>query len=302
MPRPAPSGAAGPRDRRTRIRPGRKPRHPAGVLRVAAGGHAGVPADRQSRGGRGGGGGSLLSGLMARRATACDSRPHERHAPARAQGDHPSRRQAGDDSPRAGGRCPAGQRLPGPPLAQRKLDQLRRKSAPLDGGNEAREQIVALSREWSLLSPYTAFLVLENDQQYAQWNINRSNGGATGTPPIAGGPRGLRGSGSTWSSRNGSGSKSWPKRTALRGCCATPVRRWTTATRSWPMALLDSERKSDLARGSAEYGVLSKKAMAAAVRDAAGVAGIGAGLVRSGGPQRAGPDRAGRERTDRRGL
>ena len=33
--------------------------------------------------------------------------------------------------------------------------------------------MIALSQEWSLLSPYTAFLVLESDSQYAQYGIDR---------------------------------------------------------------------------------------------------------------------------------
>ena len=36
-----------------------------------------------------------------------------------------------------------------------------------------KQQIIALSQEWSLLTPYTAFLVLENDREYPLWGINR---------------------------------------------------------------------------------------------------------------------------------
>src|SRR5262249_10166965 len=34
-------------------------------------------------------------------------------------------------------------------------------------------QIVALSQEWTLLSPYTAFLVLENEDEYPKYGIKR---------------------------------------------------------------------------------------------------------------------------------
>ncbi len=51
--------------------------------------------------------------------------------------------------------------------AQRKLDELRRRQpAP-------QQQIVGLSQEWSLLTPYTAFLVLESEQEYSTWRIDR---------------------------------------------------------------------------------------------------------------------------------
>ena len=36
-----------------------------------------------------------------------------------------------------------------------------------------KQQIIALSQEWSLLTPYTAFLVLENDREYPLWGIDR---------------------------------------------------------------------------------------------------------------------------------
>ncbi len=54
--------------------------------------------------------------------------------------------------------------------AQKRLDQLR--STVFD--DEAiQNRIVGLSREWSLLSPYTAFLVLETEKEYATWGIDR---------------------------------------------------------------------------------------------------------------------------------
>jgi len=37
-----------------------------------------------------------------------------------------------------------------------------------------RQQVLALAQEWSLLTPYTAFLVLESDADYQRWNVKRS--------------------------------------------------------------------------------------------------------------------------------
>jgi len=53
---------------------------------------------------------------------------------------------------------------------QRRLEQLRRLE-PDD--KDVPDQIIALSQEWSLLSPYTAFLVLESEADYERWNIDR---------------------------------------------------------------------------------------------------------------------------------
>jgi len=54
--------------------------------------------------------------------------------------------------------------------AQRRLEQLRRLDPDKKG---VRDQIIALSQEWSLLSPHTAFLVLESESDYERWNIDR---------------------------------------------------------------------------------------------------------------------------------
>jgi len=54
--------------------------------------------------------------------------------------------------------------------AQHKLDQLR--GAQNRIGDE--KQIVALSQEWTLLSPLTAFLVLESEAEYPRYGILRS--------------------------------------------------------------------------------------------------------------------------------
>jgi hypothetical protein len=54
--------------------------------------------------------------------------------------------------------------------AQRRLDRLRQMGTE----DEAqRAQIIALSQEWSLLSPLTAFLVLETEADYKRWRIDR---------------------------------------------------------------------------------------------------------------------------------
>ncbi|MFN0054488.1 MAG: VIT domain-containing protein [Planctomycetales bacterium] len=59
---------------------------------------------------------------------------------------------------------------------QRKLEQLSAR-APTTGPKAAidssRDQIISLSQEWTLLSPLTAFLVLERESEYAQYGITR---------------------------------------------------------------------------------------------------------------------------------
>ena len=54
--------------------------------------------------------------------------------------------------------------------AQRQLEQWRNRDQNQD---EVRQQIVALSQEWSLLSPHTAFLVLESEEDYPRWGLDR---------------------------------------------------------------------------------------------------------------------------------
>jgi hypothetical protein len=54
--------------------------------------------------------------------------------------------------------------------AQRRLDQLRRAGTDDEAQRSA---IVGLSQQWSLLSPYTAFLVLESETDYKRWGIDR---------------------------------------------------------------------------------------------------------------------------------
>ena len=58
--------------------------------------------------------------------------------------------------------------------AQRKLAQLQSVTTGDPAAVKERHQkIIALSQEWTLLSPDTAFLVLESEAQYAQWQIDR---------------------------------------------------------------------------------------------------------------------------------
>ena len=60
--------------------------------------------------------------------------------------------------------------------AQRKVDQLRAREALADSTTERQSAIagiVSLSQEWTLLSPHTAFLVLENEGEYPRYGITR---------------------------------------------------------------------------------------------------------------------------------
>lgn len=58
--------------------------------------------------------------------------------------------------------------------AQRSMDTLRQKLAlKEDDAEKLRKATIALSQEWCLMSPYTAFLVLENEQAYDQWGVPR---------------------------------------------------------------------------------------------------------------------------------
>jgi len=65
--------------------------------------------------------------------------------------------------------------------AQRKLDRLRREG----DAEKNRQRIVALSQQWSLLSPHTAFLVLETEQDYQRWDIDRRQRRRYWKPPGA---------------------------------------------------------------------------------------------------------------------
>ncbi len=82
--------------------------------------------------------------------------------------------------------------------AQRKLDTLSRllggaeMLAEADGNiaadaddNIVKSEILELSQRWSLLSPLTAFLVLEKEEDYAKWQINRRTRYRYWKPPAA---------------------------------------------------------------------------------------------------------------------
>ncbi len=56
--------------------------------------------------------------------------------------------------------------------AQKKMEQLLTAERP--NIDSVRNEIVQLSQEWSLMSPYTAFLVLESEADYQRWGINRA--------------------------------------------------------------------------------------------------------------------------------
>jgi len=71
--------------------------------------------------------------------------------------------------------------------AQRKLEASLQEHQRLSGSNRgiAHDQIVALCQEWSLMSPMTAFLVLESEEDYGRWNINRRLRQRYWSPPEA---------------------------------------------------------------------------------------------------------------------
>ena len=56
--------------------------------------------------------------------------------------------------------------------SQKKMEQLLTAERP--NIDSVRNEIVQLSQEWSLMSPYTAFLVLESEADYQRWGINRA--------------------------------------------------------------------------------------------------------------------------------
>lgn len=56
--------------------------------------------------------------------------------------------------------------------AQRHLEHLLATERP--GTLEDRAEIVRLAQEWSLMSPYTAFLVLETEADYERWQVDRA--------------------------------------------------------------------------------------------------------------------------------
>ena len=69
--------------------------------------------------------------------------------------------------------------------AQKKLSAILRYISFDDVPDEDKKSITELSREWSILSPYTAFLVLENEIDYATWGIDRRVRHTYWSPPAA---------------------------------------------------------------------------------------------------------------------
>lgn len=65
--------------------------------------------------------------------------------------------------------------------AQRKLEHLLR--TPVKDDRAHHEQVVALCQEWSLMSPKTAFLVLETESDYDRWKIDRRKRHRYWSPP-----------------------------------------------------------------------------------------------------------------------
>jgi hypothetical protein len=65
----------------------------------------------------------------------------------------------------------------------RQVDQQRTEGEPADSA--IRQAALALAREWSLLTPLTAFLVLENEADYKRWNIDRQSRRRYWGPPAA---------------------------------------------------------------------------------------------------------------------
>lgn len=71
--------------------------------------------------------------------------------------------------------------------AQRKIEQLLwlEESMAARSPEHPRREIVGLSQEWSLLTPYTAFLVLENEEDYVRWGVPRQLRRRYWSPPEA---------------------------------------------------------------------------------------------------------------------
>lgn len=55
-----------------------------------------------------------------------------------------------------------------------RLDRLQHQEPFAASPDALKQQIVAMSREWNLMSPYTAFLVLESEEQYKTFAIDRA--------------------------------------------------------------------------------------------------------------------------------
>ena len=59
--------------------------------------------------------------------------------------------------------------------ASHRVKQLLRKADRDDSRSDVIDQIVELGESYSIVTPYTSVLVLENDDEYRRWKINRRN-------------------------------------------------------------------------------------------------------------------------------
>lgn len=59
--------------------------------------------------------------------------------------------------------------------AWKRIDQLLKKTSRTGRRDQAIDEIIHLGEEYSIVSEYTSFLVLENDAEYRRWKIERKN-------------------------------------------------------------------------------------------------------------------------------
>ncbi|MCX7428046.1 MAG: VIT domain-containing protein, partial [Planctomycetia bacterium] len=155
--------------------------------------------------------------------------------------------------------------------AQRKLDTLRRQRPfpkPEDPDDVLKKQMIALSQEWSLLSPYTAFLVLESEEDYARWEIDRRRRHRYWKPADAQEPEQLP---EEWTRRAAervkqSGKESDEKRLARTIRSAREA--LEGGNPSLADRLLDAIRNVPEATQSSEYTEMKRRAMAGIQREA----------------------------------
>ena len=156
--------------------------------------------------------------------------------------------------------------------AQRKLDDAAAAAAVSAGrehpDDEREKQMIALSQEWSLLSPYTAFLVLESEQDYARWRIDRRQRHRYWKPADAQGPVELP---EDWTRRAAERVKQSGKESDEQRLART-IRSAREAldggNPSLADRLLDAIRNVPEASQSSEYAELRRRAMAGIQREA----------------------------------
>ena len=130
------------------------------------------------------------------------------------------------------------------------------------------QQIVGLSQEWSLLSPYTAFLVLESDQDYTTWGIDRRQRHRYWKPAEAQPPRPLP---PEWTARAArqifrqERESDQQRFQRLLGLARTAIE---AGNPSLAGRMLDEVRRSLAAENSAEFAELSRQAAAGLRREA----------------------------------